>query len=55
MLVPFLIDRGKISLGNFSYFTIARLKPGATIEQARADVERMPRCWRVFPRLRGLA
>src|SRR6476619_401739 len=41
MLVPFQFDRGKIFLGNFSYFTIARLKPEATIEQARADVERM--------------
>jgi predicted permease len=41
LLVPFQFDRGKIFLGNFSYFTVARLKPGATIEQARADVERM--------------
>jgi hypothetical protein len=41
LLVPFQWDRGKIFLGNFSYFTVARLKPGATNEQARADVERM--------------
>ena len=41
LLIPFQFDRGKIFLGNFSYFTIARLKPGVTIEKASADVVRM--------------
>jgi predicted permease len=41
MLLLFQFDRGKIFLGNFSYLTIARLKKGATIEQASADVTRM--------------
>lgn len=41
MLVPFQFDRAKTKLGNFSYLTIARLKPGATIEQANTDIARM--------------
>ena len=41
MLVPFQFDRAKTTLGNFSYLTIARLKPGETIEQAYTDVARM--------------
>ena len=41
MLLLFQFDRGKIFLGNFSYMTVARMKQGVTIEQARADVSRM--------------
>src|SRR5260221_243295 len=41
VLTPFQFDRAKIFLGNFSYFAIARLKPGVTIEQASTDVARM--------------
>jgi putative ABC transport system permease protein len=41
LLIPFQFDRNKVFLGNFSYFSIARLKPGVTIEQASADVARM--------------
>lgn len=41
MLMPFQFDRNKAFIGNFSYNCIARLKPGATIEQASADVGRM--------------
>ncbi|MBZ5505509.1 MAG: ABC transporter permease [Acidobacteriia bacterium] len=41
LLIPFQFDRNKIFLGNFSYFGVARLKPGVTIEQASADVARM--------------
>ncbi|HEY2168428.1 MAG TPA: ABC transporter permease [Candidatus Angelobacter sp.] len=41
VLMPFQFDRPKISLGNFSYFTVARLKPGMRIEQAVSDVARM--------------
>lgn len=41
LLIPFQFDRAKIFLGNFSYFMIARLKPGVTIDQASADVARM--------------
>ena len=41
VILPFQFDRGKTTLGNFSYQAIARLKPGATITQANADVARM--------------
>jgi predicted permease len=50
LLIPFQFDRGKIFLGNFSYFTVARLKPGVTMAQATADVERMiPTVLSTFP------
>ena len=39
--MPFQWDRGEVEVGNFSYQAIARLIPGATVEQANADVERM--------------
>jgi predicted permease len=39
--LPFRFDRSEVFFGNFSYQGIARLKPGVTIEQANADVERM--------------
>lgn len=38
---PFRFDRSKTHLGNFSYPAIARLKPGATVAQANADIARM--------------
>jgi putative ABC transport system permease protein len=41
ILVPFQFDRTKVFVGNFSYQAVARLKPGATIEQANADIARM--------------
>src|SRR5262249_26368536 len=34
-------DRAKTMLGNYSYQGIARLRPGATLAQANADVQRM--------------
>jgi predicted permease len=41
VILPLQFDRGKTRLGQFSYEGIARLKPGATLEQANADVARM--------------
>src|SRR5687768_13662932 len=41
LIVPFRFDPAQVFVGNFSYQGIARLKPGATIEQADADVARM--------------
>ncbi|HEY0872157.1 MAG TPA: ABC transporter permease, partial [Vicinamibacterales bacterium] len=41
ILMPFRFNRAEIWVGNFSYQGIARLKPGATIEGANADVARM--------------
>ena len=41
LLLPFQFDRNKTFLGNFSYETIARLKPGVTLQEASTDVARM--------------
>jgi predicted permease len=41
LLIPLQFDRNKITLGNFSYPMIARLKPSVTVEQATTDVARM--------------
>jgi len=50
IFLPFQFDRNKVFLGNFSYDAIARLKPGVTLAQANADIERMvPIVMRSFP------
>jgi predicted permease len=41
LVFPFAFDRSKLFVGNFSYQEVARLKPGVTIAQANADVDRM--------------
>jgi putative ABC transport system permease protein len=41
LITPFQFDRNKMFLGNFSYQSVARLKPGVTLAQANADVARM--------------
>ena len=41
VILPFGFDRSKIFVGNFSFPSVARLKPGVTIAQAEADVARM--------------
>ncbi|MBV9300589.1 MAG: ABC transporter permease [Acidobacteriaceae bacterium] len=41
LVAPFRLNRNEVFIGNFSYQAIARLKPGATIAQANADVARM--------------
>jgi putative ABC transport system permease protein len=41
LILPMQLDRAKVLLGQFSYQSVARLKPGATIAQANADVARM--------------
>jgi predicted permease len=48
--LPLQLNRGKTILGQFHYFSIARLKPGVTSAQANADVARMlPIVFRGFP------
>jgi MacB-like periplasmic core domain len=37
LILPLQLDRNKTQLGNFSYFGIARLKPGITIDAATAS------------------
>ena len=41
VLLPMRFNRAEVHVGNFSYQGIARLKPGATIDGANADVARM--------------
>ena len=41
LLLPMRLDRAKVHLGQFSYTAMARLKPGATLDQATADVARL--------------
>jgi predicted permease len=50
LILPLRFDRAKVTLGNFSYQSVARLKPGATIAQADADVARLlPISFERFP------
>ena len=50
LILPMQLDRAKITLGQFSYEAVARLKPGVTMAQANADVARMlPVVMRSFP------
>ena len=56
LILPLQLDRNKIQLGNFSYFGIARLKPGKTITEASTDVARMlPISFEAFPVGSGLS
>jgi MacB-like periplasmic core domain len=43
VILPFGFDRAKLHLGNFSYQGLARLKPGATVAQAEADITELLR------------
>jgi predicted permease len=45
VIVPLGFDRGKAILAGFGYHGIARLKPGATIAEANADIARMIPIW----------
>jgi predicted permease len=50
LLIPMRFDRAKTNLGVFSYLGVARLKPGATLKQADADLARMlPLVMQRFP------
>ncbi len=43
LLLPLRFKRSAVTLGNFSYMDVARLKPGVTLSQASADLARMLR------------
>jgi putative ABC transport system permease protein len=45
LVAPLAFDRGKVILAGFGFHGIARLKPGATIAQANADITRMLPIW----------
>ncbi|HEX4955257.1 MAG TPA: ABC transporter permease [Thermoanaerobaculia bacterium] len=41
VFLPFRLDRSKLYFGNFSYQGIARLAPGATLDDANAEITRL--------------
>ena len=45
LAMPLAFDRGKLILAGFGFHGIARLKPGATIAQADADLTRLLGVW----------
>ena len=50
IILPFKFDRSTIHAAGFSYQGLARLKPGVTLQQANADVERLlPSLTQRFP------
>lgn len=56
MVLPMQWDRSKTHLGNFSYEGVARMKPGVTMEQASADLQRLlPIAIRSFPAPEGFS
>jgi predicted permease len=56
LFTPLQFKRESIFVGNFSYESLARLKPGVTIEQANADVARMlPLMMEKFPMAPGIS
>jgi predicted permease len=50
LVIPFQWDRSKTHLGNYSFEALARLKPGVSMEQAGADLNRLiPIAFHTFP------
>ena len=45
VVTPLGFDRGKVILAGFGFHGVARLKPGATIAEANADISRMLPIW----------
>ncbi|MGC4053532.1 MAG: ABC transporter permease, partial [Paludibaculum sp.] len=56
LFTPLQFKRDALFVGNFSYESLARLKPGVTLEQANADVARMlPLMMEKFPMAPGIS
>ncbi len=50
LFLPMQLDRSKVKLGNFSFSGIARMKPGVTLKEATADIDRLlPIAVHTFP------
>ncbi|MBV8846007.1 MAG: ABC transporter permease [Bryobacterales bacterium] len=45
LILPVKFDRSTLSLANFSYQGMARLKPGMTVAEANADIARLLPVW----------
>src|SRR5262249_47184103 len=45
LILPMMLERNKLALGEFRYNGIARLKPGVSLEQANDDQSRMLGIW----------
>jgi putative ABC transport system permease protein len=41
LIVPFQLDRSQVTLGRYVFHSLARLRPGATLDEARADLARL--------------
>ena len=55
VMLPMRLNRAEVTLGQFNYQGVARLKPGVTIDRANADVDRLiPRLVEMFPMPPGL-
>jgi len=56
VFLPLRLDRSKTFLGNFSYQSLARLAPGATIEGAASEMARLiPVAIKAFPAFPGFS
>ena len=56
LILPMQWDRNKTKLGNFSFRSLARLKPGVTMAQASVDMARLlPIAIRSFPAPEGFS
>jgi predicted permease len=56
LILPIQWDRATTTLGSFNWNAIARLKPGVSVQQATADLERLlPVVTRTFPPPAGLS
>jgi putative ABC transport system permease protein len=55
IILPLQLNRSKVFVGDFSYRSFARLKPGVTVAQANVDVARLlPLLPRKFPLAPGM-
>jgi len=55
LILPYMFDRGRLILPGFAYRSVARLKPGVSIEEASADIARMVPVWmRSWPPPQGV-
>ena len=56
LVLPLQLDRSKTKLGSFSYESLARLKPGVSLQQANTDLTRLlPIAIRSFPPPEGFS